>query len=380
MKTYPTIYALSSTGKTLVLWIEQDGDKYRASHGQQGGKIVVDEWTVAQPKNVGKKNETTGEQQAALEVAAKYEKKLKSGGYWKDVKDINGERFVEPMLAKKLSERENKVTFPAMLDRKYNGGRIVTTKNGPFSRKGESWKTIPHIFESLHPLFKKWPNLVIDGEGYNHEYRYKLNELMSVLRKTKDVTQEDLAKSEQIIRYYVYDFYGAEGVTEETGCQERREVAKRLFKGNKYIVVVDYEIVNGLDDLYRIYQSYVDDGYEGAMYRTIDAPYVHKRSADLLKVKPEDSSEGIITNIHEGEGNWSGLAAKATLQWKDKGFGVGADKTFDATFKGTEEQKATIWQEQKKWLGKEVTFLYNGLTGYKIPNFARIDVNNCFKQ
>ncbi len=379
MTTYPTLYALSSTGKTLVLWIEQDGDKYRASHGQQGGKIVVDEWTVAQPKNVGKKNETTGEQQATLEVAAKYEKKLKSGGYWKDVKDINGERFVEPMLAKKLSEHENKVTFPAMLDRKYNGGRIVTTKNGPFSRKGESWKTIPHIFESLHPLFKKWPNLVIDGEGYNHEYRYKLNELMSVLRKTKDVTQEDLAKSEQIIRYYVYDFYGAEGVTEETGCQERREVAKRLFKGNKYIVVVDYEIVNGLDDLYRIYQSYVDDGYEGAMYRTIDAPYVHKRSADLLKVKPEDSSEGIITKIHEGEGNWSGLAAKATLQWKDKGFGVGADKTFDATFKGTEEQKATIWQEQKKWLGKEVTFLYNGLTGYGIPNFARIDVNNCFK-
>ena len=74
----------------------------------------------------------------------------------------------------------------------------------------------------------------------------------------------------------------------------------------------------------------------------------------------------------EGKGNWSGTAKTATLEWEGR--------TFDATFKGNQEELAVILKNQKDWLGKEVTFLYNGLTGLNIPNFARIDVKNCFKR
>jgi hypothetical protein len=49
-------------------------------------------------------------------------------------------------------------------------------------------------------------------------------------------------------------------------------------------------------------------------------------------------------------------------------------------FKGTYEKRAVILKDKKNWLDKEVTFLYNGLTGLGTPNFARIDISNCFKK
>ena len=370
MIKYDTLYSRDTKNNIRIWYQEQDENKYRTVSGIKDGNCVTSEFTICEGKNSGKKNETTGKEQAEAEIRAKYKKQLKTG-YVLSIDDIDNTGFEEPMLAKKLKDREDKVTFPAMLDRKYNGGRVIGKKEGLFSRKGEVWQTIPHIFEELKELFKVYPDLVIDGEGYNHEYRFKLNELMSILRKTKNITKEDLDKSEKIIRYYVYDSYGFDNITEETGCEERRKALKKLFSGFKYIVPVDYVIVNNLEELYTVYQSFVDDGYEGAMYRTINAPYVHNRSSDLLKVKPEDSSEAIIKEIFEGEGNWSGAAKTATLDWN----GI----VFDATFKGSHEDLGIIFNDKNSWLNREITFLYNGLTGLKKPNFARIDISNCFK-
>ena len=373
MKTYPTLYALSSTGKTLVLWIEQDGDKYRASHGQQGGKIVVDEWTVAQPKNVGKKNETTGEQQATLEIEAKYAKKLKSGGYWEDVKDINKEKFFQVMLAKSLSDYEAKLDWSKGIgvQIKFNGGRALATRNGIFTRKGERYMTVPHIEKALAPFFEKYPNAKLDGEFFRYELREQLNKIMELIRRTVHITPQHLIDSERMVRFYVYDGFGF-GAIDADNYITRKAMIERRLVGIPYIEEVKTIVVYSKIELDKVYQTFLADKQEGAIIRILDAPYEQKRSKYLLKYKPVDDGEGIITAVIEGEGNWTGMAAKATLQWNGK--------TFDATFKGTEEQKATIWQEQKKWLGKEVTFLYNGLTGYGIPNFARIDVNNCFKK
>jgi ATP-dependent DNA ligase len=369
-KNYDTLYSLDSVGNIRIWFMSQNGSEYTTTSGLEGGQLVTSEPTIASSKNVGKTNETSAAEQATLEIQAKYTKQLKTG-YFKDKKDIYSSLYVEPMLAKKLCDRLDKITFPAMLDRKYNGGRIIFTKNGPFSRKGEKWLTVPHIVESLSPIFDKYPDLVLDGEGYNHDFRFNLNDLMSILRKTKNISDSDLLESKNIVKYYVYDCYGFDGVTQKTGCLERRAAAHILLKDVKYITVVDHKIVNDLDEIYAHYDSFINDGYEGAMYRSLNAPYENKRSSHLLKIKPENDSEAVIASIHEGLGNWSGAAKTATLNWRGE--------SFDATFKGTYEQLQSILKTPKNWIGKEVTFLYNGLTGKNIPNFARIDFSNCFK-
>lgn len=392
----PTLYARSSTGAILEWDMEIDGNKYRAITGQQGGAKITSKWTEAKAKNIGQANATTAEEQAYSEAAAKWKKKIKREGYHEDIKDIdNTSRFIEPMLAQKLRDHPEKVSFPCMVDKKYNGGRVVASIQGLFTRKGEPYASIPHIVEGLQSLFDKWPDLVLDGEGYNHDLRFKLNELMKILRTTKGskLTPELMQRSEQIVRLYVYDGFGFETledilvklpdgstmsapkgtlITADTDNLLRREALKSFLKDVPYMVWVPYRLAATLDEVYRIYDGDVKDGYEGSMIRNCKARYeIGKRSYNLLKVKPTDDSEGVILNIVEGTGNASGLAATATIRWNGK--------EFSATFKGSQETRRKILQERDDWIGKEITFCYNGLTGLNTPNYATIDPDNCFQ-
>lgn len=369
----PTLYARAEKGSVLEWDIEIEGDKYRTITGQQGGAKVTSKWTVANPKNTGQANATTSEQQAHAEADSKWKKKIKREGYWENLSDIDKTtRFIEPMLAQKLRDHPHKAVMPCMVDKKYNGGRVMASTAGLFTRKGEQYASIPHIWEQLEPLFEKYPDLVLDGEGYQHDLRFKLNDLMSILRTTKSnkITSELLAKSEKIVRFYVYDGYGFEHITSRTGNLDRRNALKKLLEGIPYMVWVPYRIANTLEEVYKIYDEHVSEGYEGSIIRNCNAPYeIGKRSYNLLKVKPTDDSEGIIIEIVEGTGNASGLAATATLEW--------SGKTFSATFKGSQEVRRTILQEKDEWIGQEKKFHYNGLTGLGIPNSAQIDPANC---
>ncbi len=383
MTTYPTLYALSSTGKTLVLWIEQDGDKYRASHGQQGGKIVVDEWTVAQPKNVGKKNETTGEQQAALEVAAKYEKKLKSGGYCKDVKDINKEKFFQVMLAKSLGDYEDKIDWSkgVGVQIKFNGGRALATKNGIFSRKGERYMTVPHIEKALAPFFEKYPNAKLDGEFFRYELREQLNKIMELIRRSVHITPQHLADSEKLVRFYVYDGFGF-GAKDTDNYITRKAMIERYVVGIPYVEEVKTIIVYSKAELDKVYQTFLADKQEGAIIRILDAPYEQKRSQYLLKYKPIHDQEYKIVAIYQGDGNWAGRLAKVTCKRIDGKKYLDGTDTFDATFKGTSDDAIAAWNngEANALIGKKVTIYFNGETGYGKPNYARLDWANYLKE
>lgn len=373
-----TLYSKTSLGQIQVWEIEYNGDSFFTREGILGGKMTESVPTVCFPKNEGKKNATTAEQQAEKEAIARHKKKMKSGGYWEDINDVDKVKFTEPMLAESLKDFENKVEYPCMLDRKYNGGRVVAKVDGLFTRKGEVYKTIPHISETLNELFVKFPDMILDGEGYNHEFRFKLNSLMKILRTQKEekITTEMLEESKKNIKLYVYDGFNftVDGVeiTEKTPCIERREALKKFLSNVQYIVPVDYSIANNREEIDTIYNEYVSDGYEGAMVRNSKAEYVFKRTTNLLKMKPEDDSEGIILSVNQGTGNASSLAATATIRWTK-----GKDQIFDVTFMGSKEARTEILLEKEKWVGKEIKFLYNGLTGLGVPNYGRINPDNC---
>jgi len=373
-KIYDMLYARTSTGAIQTWQIIVEGNKFKTIIGQLDGKKIESNWTECIEKNTGKKNATTGHEQACKEAESKIKNKLRKEGYFKNVELIDDSlTYIEPMLAHVLKDNTEKVSYPCMVDRKYNGGRAVATKGGIHTRRGERYLSIPHIYNTLLPIFEKYPNLVLDGEGYNHEHRYKLNELMKILRtvKTTKLTNDFLEKSKNTVRYYVYDGYGWDNITETTACEERRKALSRLLKDVPYIVVVPYGIAKTVAEVNTLYATFVDDGYEGAMIRNINSPYEHKRSYNLLKVKPEMDDECEIVDVMLGTGNWSGVAKTVTVKWKDK--------TFDATLKGSQLQCLDVWNNKNTWIGKTVTFLYNDLTGLGIPNFARIDLDNCFK-
>lgn len=368
-----TLYSLDSKGKTRIWRQEISDNKYRTISGLKDGNLVTSEWTVCEGKNIGKSNETSPEEQAKLEVEAKYEKQLKTGYSESEGGAAKGTSYVEPQLAKLYEDYQEKIDFnkePWLIQCKFNGNRCVATKNGLFTRKGERYMSVSHIEDSLQPFFILYPNAVIDGELYNYKLRNQLNELSKLVRRTVHITEEHLAESEKKVRFYVYDGYD---FTPETSRDKPYSVRKGWIDKNlidlQYLEEVKSYLVKSKDDLDRYYNRFLDDEQEGAILRRADVGYENKRTKNLLKIKPCNDSEAIIVEIQEGQGNWAGAGKIISLKWNGK--------EFNATLKGSYEQGVELLRNKNKWIGKEVKFLYNGLTGLNIPNFARVDINNC---
>ena len=380
MKSFPTLFSRTSTGATQQWSVIVEGNTFYVIAGQLNGKLVTSEPTVCEGKNIGRANQTTPEEQALSEAQSKWEKKLKTG-YTENINKIDEcTAYVEPMLAKDFDDYIDKVDFKSgvFVQNKYNGVRCVATLQAGRvvlkSRKGEEWLSVPHINKDLEKFFKKFPDAVLDGELYNYDLRQKLNELISIVRKNKpkSITPDVLKKSEEMVRFYIYDGYNFDKLDQDTTYDIRKTwIDYQLPKYSKYYRKVETARVTSMKEVDEIYNKYLADGEEGAIIRISGSSYENKRSKNLLKYKPEDDAEATIVELIEGTGNWAGTAKTATIKWNGK--------TFDATFKGTFEQGADRLKNKKDWVGKEVTFLYTGLTGLGIPNYARIDPDNCLK-
>lgn len=378
--TFPTLYSISSTGKPLQWTIIAEYDYFYTIAGQIGGQLVTSEPNYCCAKNLGKRNEKSAEEQAVAEAEAKWKRKLKTDYFQnlEDVMDSSKEKYFEPMLAKVYKDRKDKISYPLILDQKLNGQRFIIKKSGVYSRKGEKVLTVPHIEEDLKRFFELNPDAILDGEGYSHEYKHELNTLMSILRKTKNISADDLEISRQKVQFWIYDGFGFAGITQKTPQFERRKAIIDYFNEEhfpEYLVLVEGYDIFDEDQLNKSYEEFVSWGYEGAMIR-LNGPYKNGRSSDLLKMKPEFDSECIIIDVMEGSGNWGGAAKIFKVQWENDG----KTHRFDATAVGKYEECVRILQNKREWIGRETTFLYNDLTGLGTPNFARIDVNNCFKK
>jgi DNA ligase-1 len=378
--SFPELYS-KNVDNSIQLWrVEVDGNRYRYVSGRLDGKLVTSEWTICEGKNVGKSNETTSEEQARKEAKAAFQKKLKSGGYWENINDVGNVKFIAPMLAYKYNTDDTKIDFSNgewLVQVKYNGTRCIATKNGLFTRKGERYISVPHIESELSNFFSIYPNSVLDGELYNYNLRQQLNELVKIClkRKKTSLTPELLDKSEKIVRFYIYDGYKIDDIEygEDSPYHCRKHwIDTCVIPSNiKYCKEVQSFQVFSENEMFNMYNYFINDGDEGAMLRRRYGKYEHKRTKNLLKVKPTDDAEGVILEIKEGTGNWSKTGKVITLRWNGK--------IFDSTFKGTYEQAVQFLKDKQMWIGKTITFQYTGLSGLGNPQAARIDINNCLK-
>ena len=305
---FGTLYKHDSTGRVRQWLMEIDGEKYRTISGLVEGAQVTTEWTIATPKNVGKANETTPEQQALAEVEAIYVKKREQHGYGPTIEE-SGVAFFSPMLAKPFNQKAaDKTEFPTISQPKLDGFRCIVRSDGMWSRFGKPILSSPHIMEALQPLFDENPEYVFDGELYNHEYCHNFNKISSLI-KTKKPTPETMAETKEKVEYHIYDF----GHDLEAGFIDRYtngcEVLIPVLGDDSPIKVVSTSIVKSHDEIDELYGNYLGAGYEGQMIRKIDGTYkVGKRPADLLKRKEKIEMEFTIHDIREGLGNAAGIA------------------------------------------------------------------------
>ena len=121
MHTYNVLYKRDTKGNKRIWLSEIAGNKYRFITGLIDGKKVTSSWKTANPKNIGKKNETTGAEQAVVEVESIFKRKQESG-YFEDVNDIDNTDDIpfKPMLASKYNSNKPP-NFPVYAQPKLDG-------------------------------------------------------------------------------------------------------------------------------------------------------------------------------------------------------------------------------------------------------------------
>jgi len=345
--------------KFLQWSIEVEGNKYRVHSGQEGGKIVTSAWKYATPKNIGKANETTPEEQAQAEADAIYKQKIEKG--YQLTKTVVPNIFkIDPMLAKKFDDYEDKISYPFYTQPKLDGIRCIITRKGMFTRNNKPITSCPHIFDEAIKFLNRHPDIeALDGELYSHELFDNFNKIVSLVKKVKSEPQ-DLIESEQFIKYHCYD------IVSELKFNKRNFIITNELSNNSYknIKCVETSVINNKSELDEQHEKYLADGYEGTIVR-LDAPYEKKRSKNLLKKKDFMDAEFEILDIIEGEGNRYGTAGYIETITKD-------GKRFKSNIKGTFEYLTELLVNKHHYIGKQATIKYFQLTPDGIPRFPYV--------
>ena len=119
------------------------------------------------------------------------------------------------MLAYPVSAKPIDYSKPTFIQPKLDGVRCViqfephnNQHNGgvvkAYSRTGKEWKNIDHILEQLKPFFKRFPDIILDGELYNHDFNNDFEKIISMVRKTKP-TDEDRQEASELTQFHCYD-------------------------------------------------------------------------------------------------------------------------------------------------------------------------------
>lgn len=361
MKEYPKLYARTSTGAVQEWQIFVEDDAFYCVYGQVDGKKIIGAKTICLPKNVGKANETNGKVQAIKEADAEFKKKQEQGGYKLSIDEIDVECFFSPQLAKNWEDYREDIKLSNgnwCVSPKLDGLRSVLSCSGAASRNGKQFVSFPHIRELLDPLFIKYPDLILDGEIYQHSFKDNFNKIISLAKKSKP-TAEDIIESSQLLEYWIFDCGSM-----DTPFGERLKFIKWVVDevNDPRIKFVDHQVVKSNDEVENKLAEYLGEGFEGAMLKNLKANYQNKRTKDCLKYKLFQDGEFEILDIIEGIGNRSGKFGRALLQTSDV-------NQFEANARGDEQYYIELLKNKQNYIGKMATVRYQNLTPDGIPRF-----------
>lgn len=244
---------------------------------------------------------------------------------------------------------------------KIDGNRCIFMNGKFYSRTGKEFTSL----DKFKNILNKFPNIVFDGEI----------EQDGSLEATGAIRRKDEQAHNAI--YTIFGCYPLNEWDSKQFTQKYQDVLALL----KQLISDDNSAIRTIPTYYitpqseqefdTLIQQYSDEfikqGYEGAVLKTLDHYYTPstgtKRSDNWIKIKPSKDSEGIVTEIFEGEGEWKNSVGRFKIKWLDKEFEV-------APGKFTQAQRNHIWINAESYIGKKLEFQYQCLSEYGIPRHA----------
>ena len=379
----------ASTGK-FRFWVCQCDEEWhepehgyiiQRTYGQVGGKT-----TSSPPIIVSKtKQKRNWIEQYTLQFNSEVKKQLDKGYVEvpkhpneyteQELSEIFGEvatnqkGIIKPMLAK----QESKLTNRKILDkewlcsRKIDGVRALFYWDGQevhtASRGGENYDpATTHIREkeSLIKFFKENPTIILDGELYKHGKT--LQQISGAARMEKNAYDCDW------LQYWVYDCY-------DTANPDITAKDRQIFLANNFpypvnsefneiieaeIIIVDQHKVSGEENIWKLHDQYVSEGFEGCVIRDPNRPYKpNGRTNDMLKFKNYKSEDFKVIDYQLGSRGSEDMTFICELE---------DGRTFKAMPCGTREDKEEyIANFDSKYKGRMLECTYFNLSDDGIP-------------
>ena len=278
--------------------------------------------------------------------------------------------MIKPMLAYKVDKKPVDWSENVYMQPKLDGVRCViklgdNNEVQAFSRTGKPWLNIAHITNSLHYFFTQHPDIILDGELYNHDLRDDFEKIISLVRKQKP-TPSDRTEASKLVQFHCYDYI------ETVMNQPYGYRMNQLTTSDMYSYCVKYvptNLILRMDDA-RVYHSRnLANGYEGSILR-LDRPYQCKRSYSLQKFKDFHDTEATIVGYVPGKGKRTGTLGKFLMIDAD-GIEFGCPPGKGYTYK----KLADILTNIDDYIGQTATFTYFERTkanSYRHPMFKTI--------
>jgi len=283
------------------------------------------------------------------------------------------------MLAHKFDNNRVDWSLPVYIQPKLDGVRCLIKRVSDFpgqeslasfsvkaySRTGKEFKNVKHITDALRPFFFNNPDVVLDGELYNHKLKNDFEKIISLVRKQKP-TGVDRRDAQHLVQFHVYDYF--DGVMYDS----YKTRMQQLVTSNIYDAQIKYvpaKLVDSYNYARDLHATYLSEGYEGSIIR-LDGLYKHGRSYDLMKFKDFSDTEATIIGYEAGKGKRTGTLGKFLMQ-DDEGneFGCPPGKGF------TYKDLANMLLNIHDYIGQRATFTYFQRTNagsYRHPLFKCI--------
>lgn len=279
------------------------------------------------------------------------------------------EEFSCQLAPSKMPE-VNQLTYPVMVEPKLDGVRTIAIKDAKGNLKllSRNGKELENFAEIERALVKLPPDTVLDGEVIAPS---GFAALMS-RAKAKRGKHDDVP-----IEYHVFDGMSAQEWATQS-CQlylrtRQGFISNALTFTGIEVQQVPSKMVTTPAEVERVYQDFVNQGYEGVMLKDPGGKYTFKRNATWQKLKPFDTVDLQVVDLIEGTGKYVGMlgAIKANGDHDGKSIWTEIGSGF------TDQQRQAIWAQRPmgEWIEvryQELSLAQDSKTwSLRFPTFVR---------
>lgn len=246
--------------------------------------------------------------------------------------------LAQPLNLMLLEQYKNQDVTGWVMSEKLDGVRGFWDGKQLLSRQGYPFNPPDYFVEHFPPF-------AIDGELFSE--RGKFSEISATVRSANP-------KGWYKLKLHVFDVPNAEG-----DLFTRLATLEKWLETNPspHIAIIKQIPLKNTDHLHKFFSEIQQLGGEGVVVRNPNSPYIHGRSAQILKLKTVLDEECTVVAHHKGKGKYADKLGAITCENERGRFRIGSG------FKDKD-------RENPPPISSVITYKYRGLTESGKPRFA----------